>query len=529
MAEGTADLGLVRRTLALVRERWPVIAGVVVLVAAASVVRASLQEPRYRSSIEVLFRDTTLAQQVTGVDSFQAPQDTSGGGSEMTTNIQLLQSRDVADGVVARLGLDVTGADLEHDVTVTQQGLANIGLVSASAGSAVEAQRIAQAWGEVFIAQRRTADRAKLAQATRLLRRSIERAQDQGDTDDFVLRTSRNQLQRLRLLEAVQDGGAEIVRPADRPPAAYAPRPLRSGLVGALVGLLFGVALAAALRTVDRRVRSVAAARTAADVPILGELDKSAFQVAPRSLLGAHGSEAWGTIESFRTLATNIRLMGVGGPKVVAIVSAEPAAGKTTVAAGLSVALAEMRRVVCLLDLDMRRGRIGAAFDLPPGPGASSVLAGLASGEEAFQIPPLASADPREPLPLSVVPAGPAPPNPVELLSGEQLRALVGKAADRSDYVLVDTPPVLRVSDALAIASVVDGVVLVVRVGKTTHEQVRLLHERLSQAGARIYGLVATSAGVGAGSNAYYGRAPETGAAKERDGEAVTGSATGRS
>ena len=204
--------GFVSTYVGFVRDHWRLIGSTAILVAALAAVAVSQQREQYRTSIQVLFRETTIGQQVAGVPIFESPQANSTAGSEMTTNVTLLGSESVAKDVIRKARIANGRAALLQRVAVSQVGLSNIGEITVRADDPREAQTIADAWGESFIAQRRAADQAKLGGAIDLLNQRLS-ATPEAEQRSTVARETRQQLQRLELLKSVQDGNAEVVYP----------------------------------------------------------------------------------------------------------------------------------------------------------------------------------------------------------------------------------------------------------------------------------------------------------------------------
>jgi polysaccharide biosynthesis transport protein len=187
---------------------------------------------------------------------------------------------------------------------------------------------------------------------------------------------------------------------------------------------------------------------------------------------------------------------GTGGtkPRVIQITSPNRADGKTTLSANLSVSIAQSGKRVLLVDADFRRPRLHKVFALPAGTGLASVLAGTADLADAIQDSVVAG--------LSILPCGPRPSDPAELLSSPRLPEVLEGVRAHYDFVLVDTPPLLAVTDPSVVAPRVDGVLLNIRVSKNSRPDAERAREVLSTLGATIIGVVVngvSSDGVGYG------------------------------
>jgi capsular exopolysaccharide synthesis family protein len=187
--------------------------------------------------------------------------------------------------------------------------------------------------------------------------------------------------------------------------------------------------------------------------------------------------------EAYRTLRTNVTFVGAERPvQLMAVTSAGPGEGKSTTAANLAVTLALGGHKTLLIDADMRRPLLHRAFGIVQDPGLTDVLIGLASAREAIRPDVLER--------LDVLPAGSSPPNPSELLGSDAMHGLVGEVRRTYDYIVVDTPPVLPVTDATVVSTIADATILTVRSGETEEASALRALDQLKRVGARIAGVV---------------------------------------
>jgi protein-tyrosine kinase len=200
--------------------------------------------------------------------------------------------------------------------------------------------------------------------------------------------------------------------------------------------------------------------------------------------------------EAFRVLRTNLQFMGLDKPlKSILITSAAPGEGKSTVASNLAVSFAQAGANVCLIDADLRRPRLHKVFGVDNWRGLTNAVMsqnGLESDLHAGVVPG-----------LSLLTSGPIPPNPAELLGSARMGRLLEELEERFDVVIVDSPPVLVVTDAAVLAPRVSGVVLVVRAGKVARQQVVRAKEALEAVKANILG-VTLDAVQAEGPEGYY-------------------------
>lgn len=187
--------------------------------------------------------------------------------------------------------------------------------------------------------------------------------------------------------------------------------------------------------------------------------------------------------EAFRVLRTNLQFMGLDKPlKSVLVTSATPGEGKTTTTANLAVAFAQTGARVCLVDCDMRKPQVAKTFGMDNWNGLTTALIGQGGVEAALQETQIPG--------LWVMPSGPIPPNPAELLGSARMARLLVELEERFDMVLIDTPPILAVTDAAVLAPKAGGVLLVVRAGKVARQQVSRAKEALVSVKAQILGVV---------------------------------------
>jgi protein-tyrosine kinase len=187
--------------------------------------------------------------------------------------------------------------------------------------------------------------------------------------------------------------------------------------------------------------------------------------------------------ESYRTLRTNIRFTGVSKTlQTIVFTSAIAEEGKTTTVANVGVVFAQEEKKVLLVDCDLRRPSLHLVFELSNSRGLTNVLVGADSLLSCIQATRVEN--------LSVLTSGLIPPNPSELLGSEAMRHLLDQAKETFDLVLLDTSPVLAVTDAQVLSALADGVVLVIRAGKVRREMVAKTKQRLEHVGAKILGTV---------------------------------------
>jgi capsular exopolysaccharide synthesis family protein len=276
-----------------------------------------------------------------------------------------------------------------------------------------------------------------------------------------------------------------VTRTSDLPTSPASPRPWLNLALGLLVGVGLGVGLAVLRDSLDRSVAGRGQLSELTGVPVLGEVPEDSR--AQKNPLISHDAFCV-RAEAYRQLRTNIRFLSVDvRVRSVVVTGSLPGEGKTTTAANLAIALAQSGERVVLVDADLRRPSVADLFGLPSGVGLTSVLIGDVGVLDALH-------SWRADLPLQVMPAGPLPPNPSELLSSERMATLIRSLVNGGRIVVIDSPPLLPVTDAAVLARLTDGALLVTRHGSTRTDQVAAAAESLRTIGAPLLGTVLTHA-----------------------------------
>jgi len=272
-------------------------------------------------------------------------------------------------------------------------------------------------------------------------------------------------------------------------------------ILGLLVGLLLGLGGAFFLEYLDQTIKSSHDVERVLGVPVLGLIPFDAkFGVqgngtrVPVALVTAGASDD-PAAEAFRTLRTNVTFVGAEKPiQVIAVSSPGPGEGKSTTACNLAVTLAQNGHRTILIDGDLRRPLVHRAFGLLQEPGLTDILVGRAHAKEAVRPEVMSN--------LDVLPSGSTPPNPSELLGSDAMHSLLGEFRREYEYILIDTPPVLPVTDATVVASVADATILTVRSGDTEEAAAQRALDQLRRVDARIAGAVLN--GVNRTRDQYY-------------------------
>ncbi len=303
------------------------------------------------------------------------------------------------------------------------------------------------------------------------------------------LRNSANQQlnetrQQLQNLDPSKINPPELLLPAQLPQKPISPNLLLDALFGLLAGLAVGVALAFLRERLDDGLRGRTDLEQNLGVPVLAVIPKvPGWRNKHDARLVAREQPKSAVAEAYRTLRTSVSFLSVQrGLKCIMVVSAAAGEGKTTTAANLAVVLADAGKRVVLLSGDLRKPRVARFFDLPNDVGLSTVLAGESEPWEAILDPGVEN--------LRVLLSGPVPSRPAEMLQSEQMGEVMAGLREVADFVIVDTAPVLLVTDALALAPLVDGVLFVADAERTSRSAVSHAREQLEQVGATVIGSI---------------------------------------
>ena len=304
-------------------------------------------------------------------------------------------------------------------------------------------------------------------------------------------------------------GTVGVIDPPEAPFDPYLPKPLLFWALSGVMGLFLGVGTAFIVEYMDRSIKTTEDVERVVQLPSLGvvplcvrDRNNTTGQTSgKRGLLTWMRDRRGQTIpqedldmmmvkyprsamaESIRHLRTSLMLSVSGGPpEAIVVTSPHPGEGKSTVSLNLAIALAQDGHRVVILDCDLRRPRLHQVFHLDNVPGLTSYLTGNTSREAILKHTEVSN--------LFLIPAGPIPPNPAELLNSQTYKNFLQELRREFDHIIIDTPPTLGFADARVVALQADGVLLVAKHQSTSREAGRLARQFLSQVNARMLGMV---------------------------------------
>jgi receptor protein-tyrosine kinase len=290
-------------------------------------------------------------------------------------------------------------------------------------------------------------------------------------------------------------------------PSPTSPQPLNNFALGALAGLVAGAAGAMLRERMDDTVKTPESIAALTGAAVVGALTEDPSLSEGQVVDDKDGYSE--TAEAYRQIRTNLQFLDVDRPAhTIVVTSSVPGEGKTTVAVNLALVLAQSGARVALVEGDLRRPRVTRYLGMISGAGLANVLAGTVRYDQVVQ--PLGDGR------LSVLAAGPMPPNPSEMLGSRQMRALLEEMREENEYVLIDAPPLLPVTDGAVLSVAADGALLVARHGVTTRAQLKQASEALHRIDAKLLGVILNrippkaAEGYGYGYQYAYDAAPLT-------------------
>ena len=303
------------------------------------------------------------------------------------------------------------------------------------------------------------------------------------------------------------------------PTAPYAPDPWRAAILGLGVGLFAGIGLAFLLEQFDLRLRTTDEIAGALRVPILGRIPRIARKEINENILVTLAHPDGHAAEAFRMVRTNLDFLNVDADiQSLVVTSCVQGEGKSVAVANLAISMALAGKKVIVVDGDLRRPRQHTYFGLPNEMGLSTVATGQTNLSQALQPVEVAGASPGEPAAdfagwsrgadarqhLYVLTSGPLPPNPGEIVAARRFATTIERLQREADLVIVDSPAMLPVGDASAIASSVDGLVFLVDMHQVKRPQLAQAADQLRRLPCRLLGTVVRSDERGGGRYGYY-------------------------
>ena len=433
----------------LLRARWLTVCAATLAAVLGAVTISMLTTPMYQASTR-FFVSTAAGESLS--DIYQG---TLFSQKRVLSYTGLLTGQTLAQRTIDKLGLDMSAGELQEKVTATAKPDTVLIDVSVLDESPVRARDIANTLSDEFVA----------------MAKELETPEDGSSPEGRVV---------------VEQRAAIPTRPVT-------PKTLRNTALGLAVGLVLGMGLAVIRDRLDNTVKDRETLEAITKVGLVGSipLDKERRQEPAI----AFDRENSAIAEAFRKLRTNLQFLAVDNPpRLIVITSSLPGEGKSTTAINIALALAETGNKVVLVDGDMRRPMLDKYLNLVGAVGFSTVLSGRAPLSEVLQETGFTG--------LTALTAGPTPPNPSELLGSLAAQKILSDLRAQFDYVIIDSSPLLAVTDAAILAANSDGVLMMARFGQTKRDQLTHAVRNLEDVGASSLGVVFTMT-PGRGNDSY--------------------------
>jgi succinoglycan biosynthesis transport protein ExoP len=496
--------------LIALRRRWWVIALAAVIAALSAYVLSSRQTKKYTATAALQFTNNSqqYAQSLAGLSSFIGSN--ADPARLAATNADLLKLPTIARATAAQLHIPLHR--VLQDVTIGSDATSDVVPVSATDPVPSLAARIANTYVSQFVQFEPQIARIQFQNFSNVINSELARIPKSQQGGPIAQRLQ-NELGKIQVLIESQAGNAAQVETATRPNSPSFPNSKRDAILGLLLGLLVGTGLVAVLERRDRRVKTPEEVEQVYGVPVIGMIPES-------SVIRTGGIPTPRDEEAFLMIRAQLRYFDVDrNIQVVMVSSAESGEGKTMVSLNLAraAARADGKRAL-LIESDLRRPTLTRLIGRESVAGLAELLShsqDLHAGLRELVVTPDQVEHSERPVHLDILLAGSVPPNPVELLESKRMVELLDAAASMYDIVVLDTPPIGVVSDAIPLAHQVDGILLISRVGVSHRDQAARLMKRLRGLNAHILGVVVNSYKPASGSRygyyGYYGAAEPNG------------------
>ncbi|MEO0455213.1 MAG: polysaccharide biosynthesis tyrosine autokinase [Cyanobacteria bacterium P01_A01_bin.114] len=380
-----------------------------------------------------------------------------------------------------------------------QAGALEQGLIAELLRLEAERSGLQQRLGELSGAQANQQARAQTLPGLEKRQRELERQLNAAQT---TYETLLENLQQAQVLENQNVGNARVVSPALVPTTSIAPSIQLYLIAGGLVGALLGITAAFLVDLIDRSIKTVREGQELYEYPLLGvipawkKLPRSAAKEAETPSIKVREPQPVPIVEAYQALQANLKFSYLDKTlKTIAVTSAVAGEGKSEVAANLGLTLAQLGHLVLIVDADMRKPVQHHIWDVPNLQGLSNVVAG--------QLPLKKVIYRKEPN-LHVLPVGVIPPNPLAILESKQISALLDACKRVYDYIIIDTPAILGLTDTLTLGRVTDGMLLVMQPGRVDVDSINAVKAMLSQSQQKVLGVVANGIKVKSKQDRYF-------------------------
>lgn len=470
------------------RKWWIIL--VVVAATAATYVYYDHKPRLYRASTSIFIQSSELEQALSQGVTYTDDRTTADQAS-------LLTSTAVAQRVAQQIGYrGHDPRDLFHMLTVTPRSGQDFIDLTVTYPNPQGAARLANAFARSFIAVRSAELRGKVVRARQAAQRELA-ATPRSDLTRATRESLQSRIRQLQAVESLPSGVAQQVDPAQPNTTPFTPKPKRNAAFAAVLAFVFAIGGAFGLNRFDRRIRTLEDLETAFKLPLLAALPRVGD---PAPSIGDEVTIAPRFREVCRSLRTNIELSALDRQlQTLLVISGVSGEGKSTIIRNLAIVYAEAGSRVAVVETDVRRPTLARLFKLEPGEGVTDVVAGRVGLHEGLQVVDWARFEragsdgmgmPNGDGPIDrgvidgeiqLLASGPEPPNPPVLLGSERMRQLLDELREDFDIVLLDSSPLLVVSDAVPLISEADGTIVVARLGETLRDAAKRVGDVLSR------------------------------------------------
>jgi polysaccharide biosynthesis transport protein len=468
------------------RRKWWVI--LIALMGLGISLAAALSEPKQYSATAQLLVQSSSSQSV-NVNLGGAPPALT--TTDVQTDMQLATSAPVVRMVRGKLGS-------APPVSASEVAQTNVIALTAVSSGPARAALIANTYAREFVAHTQSvAIAAQTAAETQLHSQIMQLARQvkslQGNPNNAAQVSAlanqeavlKEEAAQLQVAGAAATGGVEFVTPAQAPLAPSSPKPTEDALLGLAAGLILGVGATFLRDSLDDALSSKEAAERSGGAPVIAMVPMvNSWRKRSRPVVASSAEPTSPAAEAYRSLRTSLQFTRQAQElRTLLVTSPAAAEGKTSTLANLGAVFAQAGERVVLVSCDLRRPRLGQFYGVDEQSGLTTVLVGQQTLEQSLK-----QVDGYDC--LWVLGAGPVPPNPAELLNGPRARKVFATLRENFDLVLVDSPPVLPVTDALVLSKYADGTLLVVAAGQTKRAELHRAAERFTQAKSPVVGIV---------------------------------------
>jgi receptor protein-tyrosine kinase len=473
-----------RTYLQILRRRKWWVSSITVLGLAASLGFSLTAHKQYSATAQLLVQPSINASGLSTVQQQPVTQ------TDVATELQLVTSAPVQQAVRGQLGSSPA-------VSAAEVAQTNVIAITATSEVPSQAARVANLYASAFVQYRQDVATHELEAAEAQLRSQISsigqqlksfKANATSPEASALLNQEavlKEQLAQMQVSGAVDTGGVALVTPAQTPVSPSSPKPAQDGLLGLAAGLVLGLGAAFLRDSLDDALSSKEAVEHAAGAPVLVTvpLVASRRRQAPTGVVSVAQPTSQAA-EAYRSLRTSLQFARQQHQlRSVLFTSPGVGEGKTSTAANLGVVFAQMGERVVLVSCDLRRPMLGELFGLDERMGLTGVLRGQQTLNEVLVPVPGVNR-------LTLLPVGPVPPDPAELLSGTRAGQIFAALRDSFDLVLIDSSPLLPVTDAAIISRHADATLMIAAAGQTRRADLRRAKEKLDQVSIPILGVV---------------------------------------